>query len=172
MYHRKALILIGIGVLLCATLVVGLVAFFALTNRPKGYQSGDSPEATAYNYLMALVKKDYRRAYGYLSPTLPQYPEDLDIFIRDLEQHNLLPVYELDPCVYIEGAEVKSDQAEVKLRVQYYDPCLRSWWLEIQNLTQTPGQMRLEQVEGSWKIVDADDWFFYYGCWADSSECK
>ena len=91
-YHRIGLILTGVGVLLCSALVVGLVVFFNSADRQKGYQPGDGPEATAYNYLMALVKKEYRHAYGYLSPTLPHYPEDLGMFTRDLEEHDLLPV--------------------------------------------------------------------------------
>ena len=158
--------------LFCIALIVGLVVYYNSGTQQKDYQPIDSPEATAYNYLMALVKKEYGRAYEYLSPTLPQYPEDLDTFILDLREHDLMPVYELDPCVYIEGIELQLDQAKVELRMQYYDPCLLGWWLEVQNLTQTPGQMTLEQIEGSWKIVDADDWLFYHKCWSEISECE
>ena len=167
--HKRVLLFTGIGVVLSCALIVGLLILLAPRIGRRGYQSGDSPEAVAHNYLMALVRQDYGRAYGYLSSTLLQYPDALDIFIRDLERHDLLPLYELDPCVYVEGVEVNADQAEVELRVQYNDPCLRG--MEVQNLSFNRVQMRLEQVEGGWRIVDSDGSFFYR-CWAHSSECE
>jgi len=170
---KTGLILVGIIIILfCFTLGAGLYFFYQEGKQPKAYQAEDSPEDIAYNYLMALVKKDFDRAYGYLSPDLPGYPEDIDAFLIALEDRELLPAYEINPCVYVEGVNAEQDQALVNLRMQYYDPCLKGWWLEIENLSQTPGQLTLEQVGESWLIVDADDWFFFSNCWLDKYQCE
>jgi hypothetical protein len=156
-------------VVLFTTLTVILIYFFAPFIFQKGYQSGDSPEAVAYNYLMALVRQDYDRAYGYLSPTLPRYPTTVEAFVEDLEQHDLLPVYELNPCAYVEAAEIEMDYVIVELRVQYYDPCLTI--IDPQNLSFNGVHIRLEQIGSSWKIVDVAAYFFY-GCWSHPSRCE
>ena len=171
--QRIGLILAGIvSILFCITLVAGLFFFYQEGKQLKDYQVEDSPEAVAYNYLMALQKKNFSKAYDYLSPDLPGYPADLDQFIADLNDQELLPAYEIDPCVYIEEVKEQQDHTEVELRMQYYDPCLKGWWLEIENLSQTPGQLKLVQIGDNWKIVDANDWFFFSNCWADMSQCE
>jgi hypothetical protein len=154
------------------TLAAGLFFFYKEGNQQKGYQEGDRPEAAAYNYLMALARKDFSLAYVYLSPSLPGFPVNLDAFIGDLEEGDLLPAYEIDPCVYVENTDVFQGHATIDLRLQYYDPCLKGWWLEIQNLSQTPGQLKLVQEGGNWKIIGADDWFFFDKCWSDLSICE
>jgi hypothetical protein len=170
---KTGLILAGIiSLIFCLTLAAGLYFFYQEGKQVKDYQAEDRPEGVAYNYLMALVKKDFARAYGYVSPDLSGYPLDVDDFLAELEDQGLLPAYEIDPCVYTEGVKTDGDQAEVELRVQYYDPCLKGWWLEIENLTQTPGQLTLKQVGESWMIIDADDWFFFSNCWVDVSHCE
>ena len=163
---------VAISMMFCLILAAGMFFFYEEGNQPKEYQSDDSPGAVAYNYLLALAEKDFNRAYGYLSPDLPGYPVDVDEFLAELEDRELLPSYEIDPCVYIEAVGVNEGQAEVELRMQFYDPCLKGWWLEVENLSQTPGQIRLEQVGEDWVIVDADDWFFFSNCWADVSHCE
>ena len=170
---KTGLILAGIvSLVFCLTLGAGLFFFFLEGKQPKEFRTDDSPEAAAYNYLMGLVKEDFDRAYKYLSPQLPGYPVDMDQFLSELKDRELLPSYEIDPCVYIESVSLDGNQAEVDLRVQYYDPCLKGWWLEIENLTQTPGQLTLKQVGESWMIIDADDWFFFSSCWVDVSQCE
>lgn len=170
---KTGLILAGIiSMLICLTLGAGWFFFYQEGKQQKDYQADGSPEAAAFNYLMALAKKDFIRAYGYLSPDLAGFPADVDIFLAELEDRGLLPAYEIDPCVYIEDANINEDQAEVELRMQYYDPCLKGWWLEIENLTQTPGHLMLRQIGESWMIVDADDGFFFSNCWTDLDDCK
>ena len=54
-------ILIGIGVLILSALIL----FYSRQSQMQ-YSSGDIPAAVVKNYLLALNKKDYARAYGYL----------------------------------------------------------------------------------------------------------
>jgi hypothetical protein len=170
---KTGMILAGIiSIIFCLTLAAGWYFFYQEGKQPKDYQAEDKPAGIAYNYLLALVDGDFQRAYGYLSPELPGYPSSSETFRIELEERELLPAYEIDPCVYVEEVTLNQDQAVVQLRMQYYDPCLKGWWLEIENLSQTPGKIYLEEIGGSWMIMDADDWFFFSNCWQDLNDCE
>jgi hypothetical protein len=66
-------IVVGIVLLVVAAFVITLA-------RPEPtYQVEGTPESVAHNYLLALQKEDYQRAYGYLSPTLKGYPVRLSL---------------------------------------------------------------------------------------------
>jgi hypothetical protein len=55
-------ILVGIAVLILAALAV----FFA---RPQqvAYRDGQAPEAVVHNYVLAVINRDFEKAYGYLA---------------------------------------------------------------------------------------------------------
>jgi hypothetical protein len=55
-------ILIGIAVLIVAAVAV----FFARQERVS-YASEDAPEGVVHNYVLAVLNKDYQKAYGYLA---------------------------------------------------------------------------------------------------------
>ncbi|HEY9153074.1 MAG TPA: hypothetical protein VIN60_09340 [Anaerolineales bacterium] len=72
-------ILIGIGVLIIAALGI----FFTRENQ-QAYVSEDSPEGVVHNYALALLNKDYQKAYGYLAdldnkPTFDQFRQPFAI---------------------------------------------------------------------------------------------
>lgn len=66
-------ILIGIALLIVAALIV----FFS--RRDQGnYVAENTPEGVVHNYVLAVLRKDYQKAYGYLAdldnkPTYPQF---------------------------------------------------------------------------------------------------
>lgn len=72
----KWLLGIVVGAIL---LVAAAIAVTVLRPKPS-YRSDAAPAGVAFNYLLALKKKDYPRAYSYLSPTLPGYPANVDKF--------------------------------------------------------------------------------------------
>jgi len=55
-------ILIGIGVLI----VIALTVFFTRKDT-QSYIPEDVPEGVVHNYVLALLDKDYEKAYGYLA---------------------------------------------------------------------------------------------------------
>jgi len=55
-------ILIGIGVLV----IIALVVFFTRSDT-QTYVSDDLPEGVVHNYVLAVLNKDYEKAYGYLA---------------------------------------------------------------------------------------------------------
>ncbi len=66
-------ILVGIGVLIVAALVV----FFTRQNQPS-YSGQNSPDGVVHDYVLAILNKDYQKAYSYLAdldnkPTFAQF---------------------------------------------------------------------------------------------------
>jgi hypothetical protein len=55
-------ILIGIGLLI----LVALAVFFTRQN-DQAYVSDKTPEGVVHNYVLAVLNKDYQKAYGYLA---------------------------------------------------------------------------------------------------------
>ena len=68
----RFLMVIIIGIVLLAAGAFALT----LSRHEPAYQSDDTPEGVAHNYLLALLKEDFSLAYGYLSLTLDSYPLD------------------------------------------------------------------------------------------------
>jgi hypothetical protein len=55
-------ILVGIGVLIAIAIVV-----FFTRQQQVDYRSGAAPDDVVHNYVLALMEKDFERAYGYLA---------------------------------------------------------------------------------------------------------
>ena len=55
-------ILIGVGMLV----LLALVLFFTRQDK-RDYLAEDAPEGVAHNYVLAVLNKDYEKAYGYLA---------------------------------------------------------------------------------------------------------
>jgi hypothetical protein len=72
-------ILVGIGILI----VIALGVFFTRQRTPV-YLSEDAPAGVVHNYVLALLNKDYQKAYGYLAdlenkPTLNEFRQSFSI---------------------------------------------------------------------------------------------
>lgn len=55
-------ILVGIGILILAALAV-----FFMRHREASYVSEAAPDGVVHNYVLAVLNKDYAKAYGYLA---------------------------------------------------------------------------------------------------------
>jgi hypothetical protein len=150
MRTKKRLLLVLILITIIS--VISLVALAAYIMTPKGYDKGEGPEAVAYNYLFSLVKKDFSSAYGLLSMDLGNSPDSIEAFVDDLERGELLPLYENQPCVYVEEVDEGGPRAVVSLRMQYYDRC---WRLDVgtSNLSFNLVTIRLEEQGDGWKVI-------------------
>jgi hypothetical protein len=80
MKNDKFLIAIIGGIILLV--VVALVLVLARAQNQE-YMADDSPAGVVQNYFVAIQRKDYERAYSYLSDELRTKP-NLDRFIRDM----------------------------------------------------------------------------------------
>ena len=74
-------ILIGVG----ALVVLALVLFFTRQDKEE-YLSDDTPEGVAHNYVLAVLNKDYEKAYGYLADLehKPTYEEFRQSFLNGM----------------------------------------------------------------------------------------
>lgn len=85
MKNDKFLIGIIAGIVL---LVVVAIILVLSRGQNEAYVADDSPAGVVRNYFLAIQKKDYERAYGYLADDLKSKP-DLDKFIRDMSNQGL-----------------------------------------------------------------------------------
>lgn len=153
-------IVVGMVLLVVAVLLVALLGGDRVAYRPD-----DSPEAAAYNYLLALRQQDYARAYGYLSPTLAHYPASLDQFVYDVRR---------------DSWSLTELQGDVSLAVESVIPAETQTTVVIAQTTYPTGglfdsvQYRstfdvvLREEGGSWKIVQAQR--YWYHCWSTTEE--
>jgi hypothetical protein len=78
-------ILIGIGVV-----VIAAVALFILRRGEARYAPDNTPEGIIQNYVLALQKKDFEKAYSYLSEgkNKPDFASFREFFITSFESYN------------------------------------------------------------------------------------
>jgi hypothetical protein len=102
-------ILIGIGVLIL--LALGL---FFLRQDKRDYVAETSPDGVVHNYVLAVLNKDYQKAYGYLADLehKPTYEEFRQSFFNGMINPN-------DTGVDVGSVEINKDEAVVNLSVYY-----------------------------------------------------
>lgn len=143
-------ILIGIGILA----VLALVLFFARKDATLAYGPDDTPEGVVRNYVVAVFKRDYEKAYSYLAekqdkPTLEQFRES---FLQNM-------VNPENAGVDIGETEISGDQAFVSVYIQYgsgdpFSPGYRNEERAV--LVKQAGQWKLTQMPGNFW---AWDWY-------------
>jgi hypothetical protein len=71
-----------IGIIVGVVILVGVaLALVLIRGQNEAYVADDSPTGVVHNYFLAIQRKDYERAYRYLSDDLKNKP-DLDEFIQ------------------------------------------------------------------------------------------
>jgi hypothetical protein len=142
-------ILIGIAVLI----VVALTVFFSRKDN-LNYVADSTPEGVVQNYVVALHKRDFEKAYGYLAdlenkPTLEQ-------FHQSFLNHSISPT---NAGLEVGKAEISGDSASVSLGIIYSpnDP--------FSNGYRNTEYAQLVRQKGAWKIKQmpynfwAYDWY-------------
>ena len=102
-------ILIGIGVLV----IVALGLFFTRQDK-RDYIADDTPEGVTHNYVLAVVNKDYEKAYGYLADleNKPAYEQFRQAFFNGAVNPG-------NVGVDVGGAEINGGEAIVELTLVY-----------------------------------------------------
>lgn len=129
-------ILIGIGILIVAAL-----ALFFTRQDKREYIADDTPEGVTYNYVLAIVNKDYEKAYGYLAdldnkPTYEQFRQSF--FNGSVNPGNA--------GVDVGSADINGDEAIVELTLVYSpsDPFSSGY--------QNTDRALLVNQDGNWKL--------------------
>ena len=148
-------------------LVIGIIAlviiaFVVTLLRPEAdYQSDDTPEGVTHNYLLALQRDDYERAYGYLSENLPNYPATIDEFARDIKNYRW--DFRLNENVTLQVQSTREIGNRTYVTVDENRFSGGGLFNSNQYLSQF--EIELVQESGGWKIIDGDSYLAY--CWTD-----
>jgi hypothetical protein len=139
-------ILIGIGVLIL--LALGL---FFMRQDKRDYVAETSPDGVVHNYVLAVLNKDYQKAYGYLADikNKPTYEEFRQSFFNGMVNPN-------DTGVDVGSVEINKDEAVVNLSVYYSntDPFSSRYASQDRAL--------LVQQNGLWKLNSMPSNFWGY----------
>lgn len=160
---RNDKFLLGIVAGMVALVIIALL--LALL-RPVGYQPEDSPAGVAHNYLLALQRGEMERAYGYLSPTLPNYP-DFAAFSEDvpLGRFGMGRRDTVSLNVEFDPVELGDNRVLVQGRETFQSPQIFFYTEYRNDFTLT-----LEQQKGGWKLVSAER--YWLRCWEEVEGCN
>jgi len=139
-------ILIGIG----ALVVLALILFFARQEK-RDYVADGTPDGVVHNYVLAVLNKDYQKAYGYLADIehKPTYEEFRQSFFNGAVNAG-------DTGVDIGSVEINKDEAVVSLSIYYSntDPFSSRYASEDRAL--------LVKENGAWKLSSMPYNFWNY----------
>lgn len=142
-------ILIGIG----ALIVIALALFFTRKDT-RQYVADSSPEGVVNNYVLAIFKKDYEKAYGYLADLdhKPTYEEFRQSFFNG-------SVNPGNVGVDVGAAEINGDEAVVSLTFMYSpsDPFSSGY--------QNQDRALLVNQNGKWKLSAMPTYSFWDYNW-------
>jgi hypothetical protein len=133
-------------------LVILAVVLFFIRQDPQDYVSDDNPKGVVHNFILALQKRDYQRAYTYLHDD-ENKPE-----IFDFQQSYLLVESEIvRTAVQLGEVDINGDQARVDLTIIHTN--------------NDPFDQRGDQViaailtlqNGEWRIVNMPYPFWGWG---------
>jgi hypothetical protein len=142
-------ILIGVG----ALVVLALVLFFTRQDK-RAYLPDDTPEGVAHNYVLAVLNKDYEKAYGYLADLehKPDYDEFRQSFLNGMVNPD-------STGLDIGEATINRDEAVVSLTIYY------SYGDPFSSRTGTSDRALLVEQDGAWKVSSMPynfwDWNWY-----------
>jgi len=142
-------ILIGIGVLIVAAL-----AIFFTRGDTQTYVSEDSPEGVTHNYVVAVLNKDYEKAYTYLAEldNKPTYEQFRDSFIKGVINPD-------NAAIDIGRSEITGDTASVEVALIYNpsDP-FSTGYRDVQRAV-------LVMQGGAWKLSSMPTYYFWDYNW-------
>jgi len=155
-----------IGIIIGAVVLVAVVAAVLLTRPAVDYLPDDTPEGIVHNYLLALQRRDYQRAYGYLSPRLRGHPETLMQFQSDIE-HNTWQ-FQSGASVSLEvlSARVTGYEASVEVSESH----LNRGGFFPSGPSGYHFYVTLRQEDGQWRIIASDNYFAW--CWQEVQGCQ
>lgn len=147
------------------TVVLATIAVVIVFTRPAPeYRAGNGPEDVVFNYILAVQRGDYDRAYGYLSPTLPGYP----LSAQELrEQLRRFGVSDSDTSYAIINTEINGNRATVTVQeTNVYRGGLFGSSQSSNNFT-----MELEQTAAGWQLTSSSGWRIWMWCWEQKEGC-
>lgn len=145
--------LTGILVGIAALVVIALAVFF-LRKDTQAYVSEEAPEGVVHNYVLAVLNKDYQKAYSYLADleNKPTYEQFRDSFLKGMINPN-------NSAVDVGRSEISGDTASVEVAMIYSqsDP-FSTGYRDVQRAI-------LVRQSGGWKLSSMPYYYFWDGNW-------
>ena len=142
-------ILVGIGLLV----VVALAVFFTRKDS-QTYITEDTPEGIVHNYVLAVLNKDYEKAYGYLAEL--KYKPTYEEFRRAFLNGEVNPQ---NQAVDIGASDIVGDTATVELQLISNNSDLFSTGYRNNQTAD------LIKQEGKWKLTLMPQYNFWGYNW-------
>jgi hypothetical protein len=145
-------ILIGIGVIVLAAL-----ALFFVRRGEARYVDEDKPEGIVQNYVLALQKKDFNKAYGYLAEdeNKPEFSKFREFFISSFESYNRAGLS-------LGTSSISGDTAFVTVIIQ------QNYGGPFNEISRNNETVDLRLQDGAWKIKHFPSPFWGYDWYQDS----
>ncbi|MBI4771545.1 MAG: nuclear transport factor 2 family protein [Chloroflexi bacterium] len=155
-----------IGIVAGAAALVIVAFLVALLKPGPAFRPDDSPEGAAHNYLLALQRADYERAYSYLSPTLAGYPADAGAFAEDVDRFGWNFNRGEGATLRVESARITGERAVVTVE----ETAFYQGGLFDSSQHSTTFQITLRREAAGWRIVQADSYWAW--CWTQPDSCQ
>jgi hypothetical protein len=155
-----------IGIVVAILLLIVAALAITLTRPEPTYGAEDTPEGVTHNYLLALQREEFERAFGYLSPTLKGYPATVERFVDDIHDNPWSFRLDTDTTLMVGAASITGNNATVRVRESRFE----GGDLFGSGQSTLDIEMQLHREDGVWKIVNAFDYFAM--CWNEAKGCQ
>jgi hypothetical protein len=137
-----------------ALLVVAALAVFFLRQDRQAYLSDATPEGVVHNYILAILRKDYQKAYGYLADqeNKPTYDEFRTSFMIGMTNPE-------NAAADVGRSEIQGDTASVEIDMIYTpgDPFSEGY--------RDAQHALLVNQDGQWKLTSMPTYYFWDYNW-------
>jgi len=156
-----------VGIVAGIVVLVVVALLLTLTRPGESYRADDTPEGVVHNYLLALQKGDYERAYSYLSPNiLAGLPETVEEFTDDIQNAEWEFRFDQDSSLTVQSTQMLSSTRE---NVEVHETNASMGGLFDSSPYTNSFKMRLILNDGQWRIYDGDRYFLW--CWREIRGC-
>jgi len=143
--------LIGIVVGIVLLVIVAVVVVLA-RGQNEEYMADNTPEGVAHNYFLAVQRKEFDKAYGYLSDEIEEKP-NLDEFIASVDSQN-------ESALKIGKTTIDNERARVELAITNY---YGGGPFDSGRYTSQETAYLRQDANGNWKIFEFP--YPYWGYW-------
>jgi hypothetical protein len=148
----KFLIGIVVGIVL---LVIAAIVIVLARGQNEDYIADDTPNGVVHNYFLAVQRKEFEKAHGYLSDEIEDKP-NLDEFIASVDNQN-------ETALKIGAVTIDNDRARVDVAISNY---YGGGPFDSGRYTNQETAYLRQDANGDWKIFEFP--YPYWGYWNEN----